>query len=95
MTWRTGTKNPHTLYLDSGGVSLPQGFIMNPGAARAIVAAMNGKPPVTAGPSRAQLVELQNRLSQLSDEGAVGLLSHTDVALLAWALGYASGREGT
>lgn len=41
MTWRTGTKNPHTLYLDEGDVSLPQGFIMNPGAARAIVEAMN------------------------------------------------------
>jgi hypothetical protein len=42
LTWRTGTKNPHTLYLDEGDVSLPQGFIMNPGAARAIVEAMNG-----------------------------------------------------
>lgn len=46
---------------------------------------------VMTGPSTAQLIEIQNRLTLFADEGAVGLLSKTDVALLSWALGYASG----
>jgi hypothetical protein len=60
MTWRTGTKNPHTLYLDEGDVSLPQGFIMNPGAARAIVEAMNAAEPVVDDP-----VWLRNEVRRL------------------------------
>ena len=42
------------------------------------------------GPSTQQLIDLQNRLSRLADEGAVGLLSKTDVALVSWSLGYAT-----
>jgi hypothetical protein len=60
MTWRTGTKNPHTLYLDEGDVSLPQGFIMNPGAARAIVEAMNAAETVVDDP-----VWLRNEVRRL------------------------------
>lgn len=60
MTWRTGTKNPHTLYLDEGEVSIPQGFIMNPGAARAIVEAMNAR---DATPR-----ELEARCLKLADD---------------------------
>jgi hypothetical protein len=56
MIWRTGTKNPHTLYLDEGDVSIPQGFIMAPGAARKIVEVMNatdpGAPAVNCGIKR-------------------------------------------
>ena len=36
-----------------------------------------------------QLLELQLRLTELANEGAVGMLSKTDVALLSWALGVA------
>jgi hypothetical protein len=43
------------------------------------------------GPSTEQLIALQNRLNELADEGAVGLLSKMDVALLSWAVGYSTG----
>lgn len=42
-------------------------------------------------PSLEQLIALQNRLAQFADEGAVGKLSQTDVALLSYSLGYTSG----
>lgn len=69
MTWRTGTKNPHTLYLDEGGVSLPQGFIMNPGAARAIVEAMNAAEPVVDDPVwlRNEVRRLRGVLKEMAD----------------------------
>jgi hypothetical protein len=37
-----------------------------------------------------RFVEVQNTLSRLVDEGAVGLLSKMDVAVMAYALGIAS-----
>lgn len=48
MTWRTGTKNPHTLYYDEGEVSIPHGFLMNPGVARRICEAMNERDELLA-----------------------------------------------
>lgn len=47
-------------------------------------------PFVMRGSLRQQFVDLQNRLNRLADEGAVGLLSKTDVALLSYALGMAT-----
>lgn len=72
MTWRTGTKNPHTLYLDEGDVSLPQGFIMNPGAARAIVEAMNAAEPVVDDPVwlRNEVRRLRGVLKEAADRAA-------------------------
>jgi hypothetical protein len=63
VTWRTGTKNPHALYYDMGGVSVPHGFIMHPDVARRIVDAMD------AGDLRARQDLSTETMLELRDQG--------------------------
>lgn len=78
MTWRTGTKNPHTLYYRDE----PQGFFLHPYWAAKAAEALNG------------LTDLENRLNGTRGElGRAqrlihGLLEDTDPSARTKAFDY-------